>query len=158
MLDFPGPRYARAVIQVCRGHRKTNLMDEAAYPSRFEVEPGKTVFLPYLSALICLADELDISAERNVSFLYDVEKMPSARDRREFRKHMAIRRVELEKDRVVVHAWTQDPEIRAGVEEVTAKLRDKLLLCRRVAAERSPFVITQADVVLRMERPEEDEI
>ena len=67
-------------------------------------------------------------------------------------------RIRMEEDRVVVHAWTQDPEIRAGVEEVTAKLRDKLLLCRRVAAERSPFVITQADVVLRMERPEEDEI
>ena len=79
-------------------------MDEAAYPSRFEVEPGKTVFLPYLSALICLADELDISAERNVSFLYDVEKMPSARDRREFRKHMAIRRVELTPERVEVYA------------------------------------------------------
>ena len=158
MLDFPGPRYARAVIQVCRGHRKTNLMDEAAYPSRFEVEPGKTVFLPYLSALICLADELDISAERNVSFLYDVEKMPSARDRREFRKHMAIRRVELTPGQVVVHACAENAEIRRDVEEVTAKLREKLLMCRRVAAQRSPFVITQADVVLRMKKPEENEI
>ena len=79
---------------------------------------------------------------------------PSAR--REFCKHMAIRRVELEPDRVVVRAWTEDPEIRAGVEEVTAKLRDTLLLCRRVAAERSSFVIAQADVVLHMERPEEE--
>ncbi len=129
---------------------------KTGYPPQFEVEPGKTVSLPYLAALLCLADELDIAAERNVSFLYDVEKMPSPRDRREFRKHMAIRRVELEPDRVVVHAWTEDPEIRAGVEEVTDKLRDKLLLCRRVAAERSSFVITQADVVLRMEKPEED--
>ena len=156
MLDFPNEAYARAVIQVCRGHRKTDLLDRAAYPPQFEVEPGKTVYLPYLAALLCLADELDISAERNVSFLYDVEKMPSPRDRREFRKHMAIRRVELEEDRVVVHAWTEDPEIRAGVEEVTDKLRDKLLLCRRVAAERSPFVITQKDVVLCMKRPEAD--
>ena len=106
------------------------------------------MFLPYLSALICLADELDISAERNVSFLYDVEKMPSARDRREFRKHMAIRRVELTPERVEVYAWTEDAEIRAGIEEVTEKLRDKLLMCRRVASERSPFVITQTDVAL----------
>ena len=158
MLDFPNEAYARAVIQVCRGHRKTDLLDQAGYPPKFEVEPGKAVSLPYLAALLCLADELDIAAERNVSFLYDVEKMPSARDRREFRKHMAIRRVELEEARVVVHAWTEDPEIRAGVEEVTDKLRDKLLLCRRVAAERSPFVITQGDVVLCMKRPEEDGI
>lgn len=156
MLDFPNESYAKAVIQVCRGHRKTDLLDAKSYPPQFEVEPGKTVSLPYLAALLCLADELDIAAERNVSFLYDVEKMPSARDRREFRKHMAIRRVELEPDQVVVHAWTEDPEIRSGVEEVTAKLRDKLLMCRRVAVERSSFIITQADVVLRMEAPKED--
>ena len=37
------------------------------------------------------------------------------------------------------------------------QLREKLLLCRRVAAERSSFVISQSDVVLRMEKPEEDE-
>lgn len=156
MLDFPNEAYARAVIQVCRGHRKTDLLDQTGYPSQFEVEPGKWVCLPYLAALLCLADELDIAAERNVSFLYDVEKMPSARDRREFRKHMAIRRVDLEPDRVVVYAWTEDPEIRAGVEEVTSKLREKLLLCRRVAAQRSSLCITQADVVLYMEKPEED--
>lgn len=158
MLDFPNEAYARAIIQVCRGHRKTDLMDQTGYPPQFEVEPGKAVSLPYLAALLCLADELDIAAERNVSFLYDVEKMPSARDRREFRKHMAIRRVELEPEQVVVYAWTEDPEIRAGVKEVTDKLRDKLLMCRRVAAERSSFVITQADVVLRMERPKEADL
>ena len=81
--------------------------------------------------------------------------MPSARDRLEFRKHMAIWRVDLTPERVIVHAWAEDPEIRAGVQDVTDKLREKLLMCRRVAAERSAFVITQADVVLRMEKTEE---
>ena len=151
ILDFPSDAYLHAVIQVCRGHRRTDLLDEAAYPPRFEVEPGKAVCLPYLAALLCLADELDIAAGRNISFLYDVERMPSPRDRREFRKHMAIYRVDLEPDRVVVHARTEDPEIRAGVRELCAKLLDKLLLCRRVAAERSPFVITQAGVALELE-------
>lgn len=151
ILDFPSDAYLHAVIQVCRGHRRTDLLDEAAYPPRFEVEPGKAVCLPYLAALLCLADELDIAAGRNISFLYDVERMPSPRDRREFRKHMAIYRVDLEPDRVVVHARTEDPEIRARVRELCAKLLDKLLLCRRVAAERSPFVITQAGVALELE-------
>ena len=151
ILDLPNESYLHAVIQVSRGHRKTDLLDEAGYPPQFEVEPGKTVYLPYLAALLCLADELDIAAGRNISFLYNVERMPSPRDRREFRKHMAIHRVDLEPERVVVHARTEDPEIRAGVRELCAKLLDKLLLCRRVAAERSPFVITQAGVVLDLE-------
>ena len=105
------------------------------------------MYLPYLAALLCLADELDNAAGRNISFLYNVEQMPSPRDRREFHKHMAICRVDLEPGRVVVHAPTKDPEIRAGVRELCAKL----LLCRRVAAERSPFVITQTGVVLDLE-------
>ncbi len=154
LMDIPNAAYARAVIQVCRGHRKTDLLDEREYPPAFQVEPGKSVSLPYLAALICLADELDISADRNISFLYDVEHMPSARDRREFHKHMAIRQVELTPELAIVHAWSDDPEIREGVRDVTDKLREKLLLCRRVASERSAFVITQTDVVLRMEKTE----
>ena len=146
LMDIPNAAYARAVIQVCRGHRKTDLLDEREYPPAFQVEPGKSVSLPYLAALICLADELDISADRNISFLYDVEHMPSARDRREFHK--------LTPELAIVHAWSDDPEIREGVRDVTDKLREKLLLCRRVASERSAFVITQTDVVLRMEKTE----
>ena len=69
ILDLPNENYLHAVIQVCRGHRRTDLLDEAAYPPRFEVEPGKAVCLPYLAALLCLADELDIAAGRNISFL-----------------------------------------------------------------------------------------
>lgn len=157
MLDLPNEQYARAVIQVCRGHRKTDLMNQEEYPAKFEVEPGETVYLPYLAALLCLADELDVAADRNISFMFDVERMPSARDRREFHKHMAIRHVELLPERVVIHAWTEDPEIREGVKELTAKLLDKLLMCRRVAAERSPFVITQSKVVLHMASPEGEE-
>lgn len=153
MLDLPGERYARAVIQVCRGHRKTDLFDREAYPERFQVEGG-SVYLPYLAALVCLADELDIAAERNVSFLYDVESVSNMVSRREFYKHMAIHRVDLEPELVVVHAWTEDPEVWAGLEELIAKLRDKLLMCRRVAEERSPFVIRQKDVLLRREPPE----
>ena len=151
ILDLPNDNYLRAVIQASRGHRKTDLLDEREYPRLFEVEPGKTVYLPYLAALLCLADELDIAAGRNISFLYNVERMPSPRDRREFRKHMAIYSVELEPERVVVHARTHDGEIRSGIRELCAKLLEKLLFCRRVAAERSPFVISQSEVLLDLQ-------
>lgn len=148
ILDIPNERYLYAIIQVCRGHRKTELMDENVYPPLYEVEDGRSVHLPYLAALICLADELDISQDRNISFLYDVESMPSERDRIEFHKHMAIYSVELEESTVAVRARTDEPEIKKGVKEVCDKLREKLLYCRKVAEERSPFIITQKDVVL----------
>ena len=31
-------------------------------------------------------------------------------------------------------------------------------MCRRVASERSPFVITQTDVALRLEKPKEADL
>lgn len=148
ILDFPNTKYVHAVIQVCRGHRKTDLLDEKEYPSQFEVEEGKTVYLPYLAALLCLADELDISQDRNISFLYDIEKMPSERDRTEFHKHMAIYNVELANEKVIVRARTNDEKIRNGVVEVCDKLKEKLLYCRSVTSQKSPFTITQKDVEL----------
>lgn len=154
ILDFPNEKYLKAVVQVCRGHRKRDLMNEEEYPPLFEVEDGKTVYLPYLAALICLADELDISQDRNISFVYDVDSMPNEKDRTEFRKHMAVYSVELEEERVVVRAKTDDEKIRKGVEEVCTKLQGKLLSCRKAAAERSPFTIPQKEVVLLFDEGE----
>lgn len=156
VFELPNENYTHAVIQLCRGHRKTDLMDEIGYPSAYEVEPGQTVCLPYLAALICLADELDITAERNVSFLYDIDSLRGEAGRFEFQKHEATRRVELGADKVVVYAWSEDEKVRQGVEETVDKLRDKLLMCRHVAAERSRFAIAQTDVILRMIPPEEE--
>lgn len=153
-FELPNEKYTHAVIQLCRGHRKTDLMDEAGYPAAYEVGDGQTVCLPYLAALICLADELDITAERNVSFLYDIDSLRGEIGRFEFRKHEATRRVVLEAEQIVVYAWSEDEAIRRGVEETVDKLRDKLLMCRRVAAERSRFEIAQKDVILRMIPPE----
>lgn len=148
ILDLPNEKYLHAVIQVCRGHRKIDLFDEKEYPSSFEVEEGKTVYLPYLASLLRLADELDISQDRNISFLYDVEKMPSERDRTEFQKHMAVYSVELDEDKVIVRAKTNDEKIKNGVVETCDKLREKLIYCKNVASEKSPFIINQEDVIL----------
>ena len=62
-----------AIAQVCSGHRKADLWNPAAYPMPCPVGKGRTVCLPYLAALLRLADELDIAFDRNFSFLYDPE-------------------------------------------------------------------------------------
>ncbi len=148
IFEIPNERYLFAIIQLCRGHRKTDLMDERQYPSDYEVEENRRVNLPYLASLIRLSDELDISQDRNISFLYDIENMPSKIDRDEFHKHMAIYSVEIEETKIVVRAKADDPEIATGVKEVSEELLRKLLYCRETAAKRSPYRITQSEVVL----------
>ena len=148
LFDIPNEQYAVAIAQVCSGHRKADLWNPAAYPMPCPVGKGRTVCLPYLAALLRLADELDIAFDRNFSFLYDPEHMIHAKDRFEFKKHKSIQRVEVLADRVAVTAATDDPEIDAGIRHTVDKLRDTLLYCRAVTAERTDFTIRQQDVEL----------
>lgn len=152
LFDIPNEKYLHAIIQVCRGHRRTNLMDENEYPSFFMVDEEKKVCLPYLASLICLADELDIARERNISFLYDINKITNKISHMEFEKHEAISKIEIEKDCVIVHAVSSDPNVCTELGALTSKLQDKLLFCKRAADEHTPFTITQDKVVLKLDR------
>ncbi len=147
LFDIPNEAYAAAIIQVCRGHRKADLNDPAGYPTAFPVEEGRTVCLPYLAALVRLADELDIAADRNVSFLYDPEHMARAIDRFEFKKHRSIQRVEVLPDHIQVTAATDDPEIYDGILKTVDKLEETLRDCREAVA-RTGFTIPQDCVAL----------
>lgn len=155
LLDIPNPRYLQAIVQVCRGHRKTDLMDPVGYPVELEVAPGRAVHLPYLAALLCLADELDVAADRNIEFLYDLDQMKSPVSRMEFLKHQAIRRVELEPERVVIRAHSDTPEVRDAVIGLAEKLGDKLRYCRTVVAVRTSFSIQQKSVYLDLNAAKE---
>ncbi len=150
LLDIPNKAYRFAIIQVCRGHRKTDLMEEAEYPATWPVGEGRRVCLPYLAALLCLADELDVAQDRNISFMYDIDKVDNLISRMEFQKHQAIHRVELGKDTILLHAQSDDPAVRSELMRLSEKLGDKLRYCRLVVRTRTDFAITQQRVGLRM--------
>ncbi len=151
LFDIPNSRYLDAIIQVCRGHRRTDLMNENEYPSYFMVEEGKNISLPYLACLICLADELDIARDRNISLLYDIDDITNKISHMEFEKHEAVSRVEIEEERVIIHAGSNKASIRTELDALTQKLQDKLLLCKKVADEHTGFTITQNEVLLKIE-------
>lgn len=140
----------QAIAQVCKGHRKTDLMDEIGYPSELELSGNRLIHLPYLAALICLADELDVAADRNIGFLYDIGNISNPVSRMEFLKHQAIRKVEIEPESVVVHAYSDDADVREGVIRLSEKLDDKLRYCRTVVAMRTDFAIHQKTVILEL--------
>ena len=48
LFEFPSEAHLKAVIQISRGHRKTNLLDENAYPTKLPTPDGETICLPYL--------------------------------------------------------------------------------------------------------------
>ncbi|MBR5537825.1 MAG: hypothetical protein IKU58_07995 [Clostridia bacterium] len=148
IFDIPSAPYAEAIIQVCRGHRKTDLLDPEEFPETFFVADGRGVTLPYLAALIRLADELDIAADRNSTLLYDPMRIRNDISRLEFLKHQSIRSAEILPDCVLVKALSDDPKVCEGIVETVSKVAEVLRYCREAVARRTSFIIRQQGITL----------
>lgn len=147
-FDIPSPQHLFAIVQVSRGHRKTNLYDEAEYPTDLVAPSGSTICVPYLSGLIRLADELDIAADRNLQFMYDIDHIDNEISRMEFRKHQAIRKLTIHEKEFVMEVDASDPAVFAATMELRDKLSQTLTECREVIRQRTPFSITQEEIIV----------
>lgn len=138
VLDIPDERYAFAVAEVCRAHRKTNLYDLEQFPQSYELASGQKVNIARLGALLRIADELDIASDRNPDMLFDLDKMENATERnlREFNRHKAIKSVEFGDDVITAHVKTEDDFLKEAVLECVEEVREKLDYCSAVMNER----------------------
>ncbi len=148
MFDIPSEAHRRAIIQVVRGHRKTDLTDEKEYPIEFRVPNGNTVCLPYLSAMIRLSDEVDVAAPRNHILLYDIESLTDEKQIIENKKVRAVRRLEVREDSFILYVDPSDREILRLLYELAAKVQKTLDTCRAAVLGRTPYVITQQRIEL----------
>ena len=148
MFDLPSEEYVYAVKQISRGHRKTDLFDEKEYPADFRMPDGSAVCLPYLAALIRLADEIDVAASRNPLILFDIELLTDEIEIQENRKLMAVESLETTDSAFILHTREKDPELLSSLEKTVGKMQTTLDYCRGVAGKRTPYTITQKKVVL----------
>lgn len=144
LFDIPCEEMTFAIIQVSRGHRKTNLFDETEY--RDLMTPYGIIRTAYLAAIIRLADEIDVGVDRNSELLFDSSKVTDRRDIEAFGTHESIRTVEVRDDAIVLITKPKAPEFRDLVAKLAGKIQETLDYCREVAAARSDFKITQTDV------------
>ena len=148
-FEIPSESHLFAVIEVSRGHRKTTLTDENAYPVSLPLPGGNSVCLPYLSALIRLADEIDVSASRNPIVLYDIGTIADPKQIAEWRKHDAVRELIVGEDAFTLLVRTEDPAVLEGIGNTVGKMRRTLDDCRAAVNGRTPYEITQKDVIVR---------
>lgn len=89
-LKIVNETYAEAIGLVGMGHRKVELLDFDKYEPEFVVKSGSDfVCLPYLSGILRLADELDITNDRTPELLYN-EYFPTNKiSKEEWEKHKA---------------------------------------------------------------------
>lgn len=149
LFEIPSQEHLFAIVQVSRGHRKTDLWDTEEYPEEFYVPNGNKIHLPYLASLIRLADELDIAADRNLQFMYDVEKIDNEYSRLEFKKHQAIRQLSINEDSLIMIADRSDESVYQSILDLKEKLDHTFQECKKVVRERTPYRITQRDILIQ---------
>ncbi|WP_034443120.1 HD domain-containing protein [Butyrivibrio sp. AE2032] len=151
LYDLPSPEYAFAIKQIARGHRKTDLYDEKEYPAAYKLPNGNTVCLPYLAALLRIADEIDVVASRNPVILYDLDMSVTEKDFRENKKLYAVKSMKTTSKAFVLSAVTEEEEVREGLKEMVGKMQKTLDYCRDVVEKRTEFVLSQKKVILNIE-------
>ena len=146
LFDFSSEEEKLAVIQVSRGHRRVDLLDENEYYD-IQTENG-AVRTAYLSAVIRLADEIDIGANRNPEILFDTSRLTKQKDIDSFAVHKSIRTVDVLRDRIVIGAKSTEDRIVPMIESTAEKVQKTLDYCREVAEKRSDLKIFQEKIVI----------
>ena len=141
LLEIPSDDLLFAIVQASRGHRKTDLFDPREYPD-IQTEYGE-VRLPYVSAVVRLADEIDVGADRNPELLFDTSRLTRQNDIENFGTHESILRVDVTEDRIILLVRPKSPEYVPLIETLNGKVQQTLDYCRRAAQERSNLRITQ---------------
>ena len=148
-FEFPSDEHLFAVIQISRGHRKIDLNNRKEYPLALQLSNGNTICLPYLAALVRLADEIDVTASRNSKAIYDINKIVKEIDLIEFMKHDAVRALEVNEKEFIMTISTDNQRIHDGLTILAGKMKKTLDYCRSAVNDITPYTITQEDVVIK---------
>lgn len=148
-FEFPTEAHLFTIIQISRGHRKTDLTDDNEYPSSLSI-PGSNnkICVRYLAALIRLADEIDVTAARNSKIIYDINKVVGEINLIEFMKHEAVKGLDIKEDKFIMKIETDEPKIIEGLNKVAGKMQKTLDNCRDVVNNLTPYKITQEKVIV----------
>ena len=153
-FDFPSEEYMHAVAQVARGHRKVDLENKKEYPIEYPLPNGNTICLPYLAALVRLADEIDVTAARNCLIDFKLTELTDEIDIIEFAKHEAVKELVTTDKEFIVKVETEDKALIKELEKLVEKMQKTLNLCRHAVNGVTKFTINQERVILDIKKAE----
>lgn len=142
LFDIPTPEHLHAICRIARGHRYGDFLNKDDFPNDYPLPNGSRVNLAYLAALVKLADELDITSDRNLFFDYrNPNENWSPKQRMCYKCHEAIRKLTVREDELLLFYETDEPEVEREVLATFGKVMQAFGQYERVIAERSPFRI-----------------
>ena len=148
-FEFPSEEHMFAIIQISRGHRKTDLLDEKEYPLALSIpNSNHKICLPYLAALIRLADEVDVTASRNSHAIYDLIKITEEIDLIEFMKHDAVTDLIVTNREFILKVDTKDEDLFKALVIMKGKIQKTLDQCREAVNAKTGYTINQELVTI----------
>ena len=124
LFEIPSAEHTYCIAQVARGHRKLDLLDEREFDPHYTLADGTVVRLPYLAALVRLADELDIAADRNLLFnSAEAEGECSDYQMLCFHCHEAVPRIGFDGGCITVYYRTDDPAVYEELMNLNKKVQ-----------------------------------
>ena len=123
LFEIPSEEYVYCIGQVCRGHRKQDLLNRENYNPEFKLSDGTVIRLPYLAALIKLADELDVTADRNLLLDYETYIPEVESSVMCFKSHGALKELTLEDDKIILYYSTDEEDVLEEIQHIDAKVQ-----------------------------------
>ena len=147
VFDIPSESMTRAIVQISRGHRKTDLLDRSEFG---DIKTGDAIIrTAYLSAVMRLADEIDVASDRNPILLFGDKALKDDTSIIEFGLHESILHVDVEDDAVTLHTKPKTAEFRPKIEMLADKITNTLNYCKAVAEQTSDLRIRQNRVIIK---------
>lgn len=119
---------AAIIGEICSGHRKENLFDEAKFDFN-RTYKNKIINIPLLSAFLRTADELDLDFERTPKAIFDHLPPENLESMVEWEKHLSISGVAPSTEdplRITANANCSDARIHRKLKELELKINNQL--------------------------------
>ncbi|RAR50924.1 HD domain-containing protein [Flavobacterium lacus] len=133
LLKIPSEKYAEAIGLVSEGHRVVDIGNPEIYKPKFSVKNGREfVCLPYLSAVLRIADELDITNIRTPSLLTKYYMPDNEKSIVEWNKHIANTLRFISENYVEFEVKCSNHSMLAALEDQFNKIGNVINYCQKV--------------------------
>ncbi|KIC00747.1 hypothetical protein OA88_17670 [Flavobacterium sp. JRM] len=132
-LKIPNEKYAEAIGLVSEGHRVVDIGNPDVYKPKFTVKSGRDfVCLPYLAAILRIADELDITNVRTPSLLTKYYMPDNDKSVLEWNKHIANSLMFITENYVEFEVKCSNHSMLAALEDQFNKIAGVINYCQKV--------------------------
>lgn len=127
-LGIKNEHEARIIGRISRGHRKENLSDNNLFKPQ-QMYNSVSINMPFVSVLIRLADELDLTYERTPYEFYDNIQIKDEISKNEWKRHLDTSGTGLSSEnplRIICSASCKNLKIHRALKKLETKINEEL--------------------------------